>query len=76
MRLSVDGIEIFAGTGGRPFDPAKPVTVLLHGAGHFIQEDAPEEIAAAIERWWTADVERAPSPEIHAVPGHDEHAPH
>lgn len=51
-------------------------TVLLHGAGHYIQEDAPEEIAAAIERWWTADVERAPSPEIHAVPGHDEHAPH
>jgi len=27
-------------------------TVLLPGAGHYIQEDAPEEIAAAISGWW------------------------
>jgi haloalkane dehalogenase len=26
-------------------------TVLLEGAGHYIQEDAPEEIVAAISRW-------------------------
>jgi haloalkane dehalogenase len=51
-------------------------TVLLHGAGHYIQEDAPEDIAAEIERWWTTDVERGSAAELHAVPGHDEHAPH
>lgn len=27
-------------------------THVLHGAGHFIQEDAPDEIAAAIRPWW------------------------
>ncbi len=27
--------------------------VLLAGAGHFIQEDAPEEVAAAIRLWKT-----------------------
>ena len=27
-------------------------TVMLPGAGHFIQEDAPEEIAKAIKQWW------------------------
>ncbi|HZZ83882.1 MAG TPA: alpha/beta fold hydrolase [Anaeromyxobacteraceae bacterium] len=27
-------------------------TIVLRGAGHYIQEDAPEEIAAAIEEWW------------------------
>jgi haloalkane dehalogenase len=26
-------------------------TVLLEGAGHYIQEDAPEEIVAAIREW-------------------------
>ncbi len=26
-------------------------TVLLHGASHYIQEDAPEEIVAAIKQW-------------------------
>ncbi len=33
MRLSVNGDEIFAGTGGRPFDPSLPLVVFLHGAG-------------------------------------------
>jgi pimeloyl-ACP methyl ester carboxylesterase len=28
-------------------------TVILEGASHFIQEDAPEEIARAIKTWWT-----------------------
>jgi haloalkane dehalogenase len=29
-------------------------TVLLEGAGHYIQEDAPEEIVAAIRDWGPA----------------------
>jgi haloalkane dehalogenase len=28
-------------------------TVVLHGAGHYIWEDAPEEIARALHAWWT-----------------------
>jgi haloalkane dehalogenase len=27
-------------------------TVILNGASHYIQEDAPEEIVAAIKQWW------------------------
>src|SRR5579872_6866789 len=33
MRVRVDGQEIFAGTGGRPFAPGRPTVVFLHGAG-------------------------------------------
>ena len=33
MRVSVNGIETFVATGGRPFDPALPTIVFLHGAG-------------------------------------------
>src|SRR5262245_65945027 len=33
MQLTVDGRRVYAATGGRPFDPARPVTVFLHGAG-------------------------------------------
>lgn len=33
MRFEVDGKGAFAATGGRPFDPAKPALVCLHGAG-------------------------------------------
>jgi pimeloyl-ACP methyl ester carboxylesterase len=33
MRLTVDGSEVFVGTGGRDFDPALPAIVFLHGAG-------------------------------------------
>ena len=33
MKLSVNGIETFVGTGGRDFDPSLPVVVFLHGAG-------------------------------------------
>src|SRR3984885_6742886 len=33
MRMTVQGKEIFAGTGGRDFDPALPAIVFLHGAG-------------------------------------------
>jgi len=33
MRLSVNGSEVFAATGGRDFDRALPAMVFLHGAG-------------------------------------------
>ena len=33
MDLSVAGEPVHAATGGRPFDPARPVVVFLHGAG-------------------------------------------
>jgi pimeloyl-ACP methyl ester carboxylesterase len=33
VQLVVDGVRIFAGTGGRDFDPALPTIVFLHGAG-------------------------------------------
>jgi pimeloyl-ACP methyl ester carboxylesterase len=33
MDLVVDARKIFAGTGGRAFDPALPTLVMLHGAG-------------------------------------------
>jgi pimeloyl-ACP methyl ester carboxylesterase len=33
MQVAVDGRKVYAATGGRPFDPAMPVVVFLHGAG-------------------------------------------
>lgn len=33
MKLNVEGREIFAATGGKEFDPAKPSVAFLHGAG-------------------------------------------
>jgi pimeloyl-ACP methyl ester carboxylesterase len=33
MKLSVNGAEVFAATGGRDFDTSLPVVVFLHGAG-------------------------------------------
>ena len=33
MKITVDGREAFATSGGAPFDPAKPAVVFLHGAG-------------------------------------------
>jgi pimeloyl-ACP methyl ester carboxylesterase len=33
VHLVVDGLKIFAGTGGRASDPALPLVVFLHGAG-------------------------------------------
>ncbi len=33
MQVSVAGTEIFAATGGQPFDPARPCVLLVHGAG-------------------------------------------
>lgn len=33
MYLDIDGREVFASTGGRTFEPARPVIVFLHGSG-------------------------------------------
>jgi pimeloyl-ACP methyl ester carboxylesterase len=33
MQLKVDGRQVYAATGGRPFDADKPAIVFLHGAG-------------------------------------------
>lgn len=33
MQLTVNGSGVFAGTGGRDFDPSLPAVVFLHGAG-------------------------------------------
>jgi len=33
MQLSVNGVDTFAATGGRPFDLSLPAVVMLHGAG-------------------------------------------
>jgi pimeloyl-ACP methyl ester carboxylesterase len=33
MELNVDGRKVYAATGGRVFDPAKPVVLMVHGAG-------------------------------------------
>lgn len=33
MQLSVNGVETFVATGGRPFDASLPAVVMLHGAG-------------------------------------------
>ncbi len=33
MQLTVNGLSVYAGTGGRDFDAAKPALVFLHGAG-------------------------------------------
>jgi len=46
MRLIVDGAEIFAGTGGRKFDPALPLAVFIHGAG------LDHSVWALLARWF------------------------
>src|SRR3954447_3041702 len=33
MKLSVNGVDTFVATGGRPFDSSVPAVVMLHGAG-------------------------------------------
>jgi pimeloyl-ACP methyl ester carboxylesterase len=33
MELKIDGKRVFAATGGRPFDRARPAVLFLHGAG-------------------------------------------
>jgi len=46
MRLIVDGVEIFAGTGGRKLDPALPLAVFIHGAG------LDHSVWALLARWF------------------------
>ncbi|MEO1191521.1 MAG: alpha/beta hydrolase [Pseudomonadota bacterium] len=33
METSLDGQSVYAATGGRPFEPARPTIIFLHGAG-------------------------------------------
>ena len=33
MKFKVNGVEVFASTGGRPFDKKKPLIVFVHGSG-------------------------------------------
>jgi pimeloyl-ACP methyl ester carboxylesterase len=33
VELAIDGNRVFAATGGRPFDPAQPTVLFIHGAG-------------------------------------------
>ena len=61
MRLSVDGHEIFAATGGRPFDPALPAIVFLHGAGF------DHSIWALPARWFAHHGHAVLAPDL---PGH------
>jgi len=34
-------------------------TVIVEGAGHFVQSDAPDQFAAAIRQWWSGHSQRA-----------------
>ena len=33
MKFKVNGVEVFASTGGRPFDKKKPLIIFVHGSG-------------------------------------------
>ena len=33
MKFPVNGVEVFASTGGRPFAKKKPLIILVHGCG-------------------------------------------
>jgi pimeloyl-ACP methyl ester carboxylesterase len=46
MRFALDGVEIFAGTGGRAHDRAQPLIVFLHGAG------LDHSVWALLARWF------------------------
>src|SRR6266480_877006 len=46
MQLVLRGAKIFAGTGGREFDPALPAIVFLHGAGLY------QTVWALLARWF------------------------
>lgn len=61
MRLTVDDANIFAATGGKPFDPALPLVVFLHGAGF------DHSIWALPARWFAHHGHAVLAPDL---PGH------
>src|SRR5437016_3468893 len=61
MQLLVDGIEIYAGTGGREFDPKLPLIVFLHGAG------LDHTVWALLARWFAHRGNAVLAPDL---PGH------
>jgi pimeloyl-ACP methyl ester carboxylesterase len=61
MRLVVDGVEAFVGTGGRDFDPALPTVVFLHGSG------LDHSVWALLSRWFAHRGHGVLAPDL---PGH------
>jgi pimeloyl-ACP methyl ester carboxylesterase len=61
MRLGVNGASIFAGTGGRDFDPALPVIVFVHGGG------CDHTVWALLARWFAHRGYAVLAPDL---PGH------
>jgi pimeloyl-ACP methyl ester carboxylesterase len=61
MQLKVDGHKVYAATGGRPFDPAKPAVIFIHGAG---QDHSNWQLPA---RWFAWHGHAALAPDL---PGH------
>jgi len=61
MNLTVDGASIFAGTGGRDFDPALPAVVFLHGGG------CDHTVWALLARWFAHGGFAVLAPDL---PGH------
>jgi pimeloyl-ACP methyl ester carboxylesterase len=61
MQLTVDGRNVYAATGGKPFDPAKPAVIFIHGAG---QDHTNWQLPA---RWFAWNGYTALAPDL---PGH------
>jgi pimeloyl-ACP methyl ester carboxylesterase len=61
MELTVDGSQVYAATGGRPFDAAKPAVIFIHGAG---QDHSNWQLPA---RWFAWHGHAALAPDL---PGH------
>jgi pimeloyl-ACP methyl ester carboxylesterase len=61
MQLNVDGHQVYAATGGRPFDPSKPAVIFIHGAG---QDHSNWQLPA---RWFAWHGHAALAPDL---PGH------
>jgi pimeloyl-ACP methyl ester carboxylesterase len=61
VRLVVEGVDIFAGTGGRDFDPALPLVVFLHGAA------LDHTVWALLARWFAHRGNAVLAPDL---PGH------